>query len=336
MEITGVELLNGRTPARGSVAGGTVIKITGTDLLQAEIYSDGTNNYRGQPYLKFDRTKLQYINTGIIPEKNTTKIFVDYKRDEIFDYTNGQYDFLYTTNSPWNNSSQSAFCISKQTASPQYRNLIALFGNNPNTISGSYIDNYIDNERHTSLLDFTNNTFSIDNQIVSINKTYFNPTSQLMLGRGTVNSIQYYTQFFNGYIYGMTIEQNGTPVRDMVPAFNISTGDSGLFDKINNVFYKNSNNTEQFTVSYADVVLDFAGNISRCKVVSDTDTEIICKTSKHAKGLVGLKVDNGVENATFENAFEFVPCLAQKTADGYRPLKMKRAGGDLEVLQKNS
>lgn len=78
--------------------------------------------------------------------------------------------------------------------------------------------------------------------------------------------------------------------------------------------YVNGNLVSCYTnpdaVGCASVVLDIGGTPATCQNVKVLNgTTITCTTAAHTKGLVSLKVDNGLENNTLNNAYNYVEII---------------------------
>ena len=104
-------------------------------------------------------------------------------------------------------------------------------------------------QRH--VYDFNQNSFSVDGAAVSFDAGVFSPGYNLIL-----LSIQNYGTIDNrkaeGYLYSCQIYDNGTLVRDFIPAKD-EFGNAGLYDKVEGKFYYNAG-TGSFGIS--EVSLD--------------------------------------------------------------------------------
>ena len=125
-------------------------------------------------------------------------------------------------------------------------------------------------QRH--VYDFNQNSFSVDGAAVSFDAGVFSPGYNLLL-----LSIQNYGTIDNrkaeGYLYSCQIYDNGTLVRDFIPAKD-ELGNAGLYDKVEGKFYYNAG-TGSFGIPGVRTIDSVSVGQSVYCNVNDTKTEFI-------------------------------------------------------------
>ena len=171
-----------------------------------------------------ESTGTQYIDTGVTPTQYT-KIEVDF---ELTTTTQQTYTALFgTQNADSGYPGCLFFCGSTYTIRFGTQQL--------NTTSGININT----NRHTAEISFNN--FIFDNVTYTGTNTFTtaiaNPIYIFCRNSGG-------SPFSNSYakakIYSFKLYDNGTLVRDFIPVLKNTTGEAGLLDKVNGVFYGNS------------------------------------------------------------------------------------------------
>ncbi|MDR0872251.1 MAG: IPT/TIG domain-containing protein [Prevotellaceae bacterium] len=320
MEITEVTLLDGRTPARGSVAGGTGIIIRGNNLMYNNVYSDGINTYHEIERLTFSGG--QSINSMISLNLQSQKYKIKYKFGNDALTINSQIT-VFGSDSP---ISSEDFGLRKGSIISSINYIQLLIGSSLYQFIPAVI---LDNLPHIFDWNLTSqNKGTLDNiyQTKAI-------TTEIISNYPIILGIQ--SGYFRGDIYSFKIWNFDELVRDMIPVINIATNKGGMWDKVSGTFFGNNGAGQILPNQTINVMIDIAGTPTHCTdIAAINNNTIICNVPIHNAGNYSITVDNGVENTTMNNAFEYVPCLAQKTANGYNPLKMKHAGGDWDILLK--
>ncbi|GHT33545.1 hypothetical protein FACS189434_07920 [Bacteroidia bacterium] len=313
MEITEVTLLNGIMPVIGSVAGGSKIIIRGSGFMSL------LGGFSEIDHIEFNGS--QWLDTGI-DQLGNERIELDFQAN----YTSGN-TFIFgsrlSTDSGNNFSIYSRIFIIHHSLRFTY-DLGGVNGSSSSTSLAS-----VDNVRRQAIFD--NASINFGGVITNTGKTAptINPFNMYL---GTINNGGTpRAEGFTGNIYSFQISKSGNLVMDLTPVVDNATGDVGFLDLITNTFYK-QNASGVFTKISITKYVEIGDKI--CNILEISDTEIICETPSNAKGSFPVTVNNGTDSAMLENAFEYVPCLAQKTANGYNPLKMKYPGGDWEILLK--
>lgn len=88
-------------------------------------------------------------------------------------------------------------------------------------------------------IDFNQNTVTINTETITFSKQTFTPTRPLIIASATRGN-SYDARKVTGNVYYVKVYDNGTLIRDCVPAKNIKTNEVGLYDKINSKLYKNA------------------------------------------------------------------------------------------------
>lgn len=163
-----------------------------------------------------ESTGTQYINTGFIPDNNTT----------------------YNLNASITSSTPRVrYIISAGKGS--FRN--NLYVNASYKLSAGYGDTYYNdntlaevNTKYNFILD--KNLFYVDNQLLKTfnEQSFNNDTNVLIFGRNDNDTIVSYDHI---RLYNCKIYDNDVLVRDFIPCYRKSDNIPGLYDLVNNVFY---------------------------------------------------------------------------------------------------
>lgn len=199
------------------------------------VTTDGTANYNGAsrsfglavafkvggakytPVEYIKSTGAQHLDTLFKPN-NHTRVVIDFR--STFSTANSPKGLLGSRNS--SDIGMFAFLYSNRI-DPNY-----------NGVGKSITVDSL--QRH--VYDFNQNSFSVDGAAVSFDAGVFSPGYNLLL-----LSIQNYGTIDNrkaeGYLYSCQIYDNGTLVRDFIPAKD-EFGNAGLYDKVEGKFYYNA------------------------------------------------------------------------------------------------
>ena len=168
----------------------------------------------GYTQLKYiEASGTQYIDTGIVPNANT-RVVMDFQLNEA------------------NTANQALFAVAGQFSFRWYGSSSRFRANGADNVD---FPTTIDGEaRHT--VDKTATACTIDGE-QSVTTTAATVTLSLyLLAQHTTSGVSNYA---SARLYSCQIYDNGTLIRDFVPAKN-SGGTVGLYDTVNGVFYTNA------------------------------------------------------------------------------------------------
>lgn len=168
------------------------------------------SGYTKLGYIQSDGS--QYIDTGFIPNQDT-RLIIDFEPVSV----------------------ASTHIFGSRTASSGSDAFVTL------VTGGVYRDDYYNDKVSTSVapggritIDKNKNVTTVGSASVNHTYTTFNGTYQIALfANNTGGTISYYSSY---KLYSCKIYDNGTLVRDFIPAKN-TAGVAGLWDDVNSVFY---------------------------------------------------------------------------------------------------
>ena len=169
------------------------------------------SGYKRLEYIK--SSGKQYVNAGFKPNQKT-RVSMKMKSSQ----STGSNVWLFGCQKSW---STNGYAVSTYTAE---------FGNNSTTTAFTIYDGIVHE------VDFDCGTLKIDGSTVWTSSGTFQTEFDLYLAAINANGI---ASGFNGYIYSSQIYDNGTLIRDFIPA-KLSDGTIGLYDKLNGLFYINA------------------------------------------------------------------------------------------------
>jgi hypothetical protein len=291
------------SPDSGAVAGGDTLTINGNNFL-----TSGIIDYQPVEYIEF--TGSQYIETSIVPSGNI-KIWADYQFTAL---SSTALSMLFGGRGPGN---QSGLIFGAQSNGYDLEYAGAY------TFDKNWFPAYANTNRHTVSID--NGTTQIDNASPLSAGTPGGATSAqtIVIGASKINgTLELYSK---SKFYGFQMWKEGIMVRDFIPArcanaagcsgtntgVNANNGEYGLYDKVNGVFYRTGAGALSGGGSFATTVM--VGDVP-CAIANPatdiTNTAIVCSlpvlSPEHAAGPVDVVVDNGFENATKVNGYEFI------------------------------
>lgn len=196
------------------------------NLAQRAKIIDGSQKYKFYNYLKSDGTA--YINTGLIPNYDT--------QAKINCYIISSSTTGFVFGSRTSSSSSDKYCAIFTSTSTYY----APFASTNGSLAGNYVGVQFE-------FDLSKNGFFINGvQKISYSDTSLTSSLNIFLFRLNQAGNPYGT--IVSKIYSCRIYDNGTLVRDFVPAKRRSDGVVGMLDKVHNVFYTNAAGSGSFTI----------------------------------------------------------------------------------------
>lgn len=215
----------------------------GTTQTFYESYLGGVlpSGYTGVDYI--ESTTTQYIDTGSKFNTNSDKLELVYQATD----ADGNYMIAGSGNAEtgkiwiYSYKNGNKFAIYATDTGGTQREFFGLTGT--------------DTLRHTVLLDakklYVDGTMTADNSSYTFGET---PTNMTLFKSGIAG--------YNAKtkIYSFKMWSSGTLTRDMVPCIKDSTGEAGMYDLVNNVFYGNSG-TGEFIVGNSPRVISSDGTI---------------------------------------------------------------------------
>lgn len=196
----------------------------------------------------------QYINTGIIPTGNTRVVFT-------FEPTILATQALYTggraNSSGTDSKSFSCFYVNQAIRRDYY-------GVSKNTATNYPVNTklIVDANKNTTLI---NNSTALDDFTLNTSTTSIMPIILFAAANKSSSSSDILVSGSGGYykFYSCQIYNNGTLVRNFVPAKRISDGKCGLWDKISYRFYVDENGgnftagTEKSTIASVGTPIEY-------------------------------------------------------------------------------
>ena len=200
-----------------------------------------------------ESTGTQYIDTGFIANQDTA---VELK----FKVTNNTTGFLYSAR--------------KNVGGISYSLVWVIGSNNTSKIRFDYstrqlsFDSNVDN---TYIVKQDKNKCYIDG-IYKDEHTYSNFTSPSNMLIFATNSSGTVGSYVSSKLYYFKIWDNGTLVRDFIPCYKKETGEAGLYDKVNGLFYKNSGSG---VFILGKDILELPSAYQRVEYIESTGTQYI-------------------------------------------------------------
>ena len=141
----------------------------------------------------------------------------------------------------------------------------------------------VDNNRHIIEINSPNNKGYVDgveytfDSSVGTTDNVTNATLPLFCWYSNIDGIKQYSHYSEAKLYSVKIYDNGTLVRDFVPAKRNSDGVVGLYDTVNNVFYTNSGTGSFFAGPAVNdpVVVAPCGSYTELEYIESSGTQII-------------------------------------------------------------
>ncbi|MDR1196857.1 MAG: IPT/TIG domain-containing protein, partial [Candidatus Nomurabacteria bacterium] len=295
------------TPNHGPVVGGNNVTIMGGGFAASA-------DYQSVEFLTFDGT--QYINSGVDPTGDI-RVFADFKYNAFG--TDPDYESVLFGGR--NSGSDGLFFGVTNGGMANAGYLFYYGGSFTYNLFGAAL--FPDTARHT--VDIHNNQVVIDN----LNKATFTAgttatsTQPMYIGMGDSSGTA--DRVFRGNVYAMQMWKSGVMLRDFTPAKCVaaggcadsgaSNGEYGLYDKVNDVFYRASTGTLSGGANTAvnsimaskNNTATFDGTV--CESVSYIDaTHISCLVPPHATvGWVDVVVGGA---ATITDGYAYEPFVS--------------------------
>lgn len=238
-------------------------KIISTNIKQGVQIFDIMGTYVGKPvggtsalgteyqeveYL--ESTGTQYIDTGVLPNANTTSAVVEF---ELLKVTEGK----------------------EQWALGQW------YGSNGWRCGYQYVNSAVSFDKQRG---FSYSATAINKRIVGVSaaSSITSPYTMILFAQQEQGNIRYVETSFQR-IYGCKIWEDGVPIREFVPCYRIADAEPGMYDVVNKVFYTNDG-TGTFVLG--PVVTDF----TQLEYVENTETTQYIDTGIQALSTVGAEL----------------------------------------------
>jgi len=226
------------------------------------------------PLLYIESSGTQYIDTGFKPNQDTRIVFDGYN-----DATNSGWTFGGCTSLT---SNQFMFSCSSANS---FR-----YGSTGVSLANVPIGHFV--------ADLNKNTYKLNNETGSLSSQTFScPYTAYLFKVNSAGTAS--TGSFIGKLYSCQIYDNGTLVRDFVPCLNVS-GKSGLYDKVNGVFYGNAG-TGEFMYSVSRKLPD---GYTQLEYIESSGTQYI-DTGIIGKAGVTMELDFSSMGTDLSN---YLPC----------------------------
>ena len=202
---------------------GQVNKVVASDVLwygaiQNEDMNALPEEYQQVEYI--ESTGTQYIDTGIVPNQDTS-VYID------FQYLKNESTFIFGSRV---STSEKAYTLSSANANTE---IVSAYYNSGNVVLAKF-----DQNRH--VFQRNKNICIIDGMSVTSGTdtaSFTAPGSIYLFACNQTNGPYLYS---TSRIYACKFWQNETLVRDLIPCYRKSDGVIGLYDKVNGVFYTNA------------------------------------------------------------------------------------------------
>ena len=188
------------------------------------------SGYRAIPYIY--GYSAHYINTGFYP-KNTTRVVMDYETNDLY-HEGALFGAKSLTSSP---NGYFGMLLNSDYVYAVYQTGIT--HNDIAVVPSS-------SGRH--IYELNQNVASVDGVGITLPSATFTCNSYLCLlaiGYGTDSKVGD-IHAPEGKLYSCQVYDNGTLVRDFIPALRLTDNEPGLYDDVNGVFYTSAYTTTNF------------------------------------------------------------------------------------------
>ena len=252
-------------------------------LMMALNKKENFDDFQEVEYL--ESTGTQYIDTGIKPT-NLTKVEIAF----MYNSSNG---YVYGSRTSSSSNDAHAFIVFYSSIYPQFdeqqKGVVSSYNKTgikyilKNSKDGVYIDDEL-------VKSYTESTFSSD-------------YSMFLFAMNQSNSVE--SRTFKGKIYYCKIYEDGILVRRLVPCYRKSNGEIGMYDLVNNVFYKNKwsgtfskgsdvvTNWFDYEDFYENYVTKEYSNVGRYTIKLEPKTSYTVSTNLEANGISKVFVVRG-------------------------------------------